>query len=97
MINLEEIQSRLDRGVASLVDTHDLLCEVERLRKHRESCMDNLKKGYETGMDKERHQVVQYLRYCSTLLEVSDLEKRSFQDFAIGIENREHWLRMWED
>jgi hypothetical protein len=33
MINLEEIQSRLDRGVASLTDTHGLLCEVERLRE----------------------------------------------------------------
>lgn len=33
MINLEEIQSRLDRSVASLTDTHDLLCEVERLRE----------------------------------------------------------------
>ena len=32
MIDLEEIQSRLDQGVASLTDTHDLLREVERLR-----------------------------------------------------------------
>lgn len=97
MINLEEIQSRLDRSVASLTDTYDLLREVEQLRKHRESCVESLKKGYETGMAEERYQVVQYIRYCSTLPEVSDLEKRSFKDFATGIENREHWLRMWED
>ena len=32
MINFEEIQSRLDRGVASLTDTCDLLCEVKLLR-----------------------------------------------------------------
>ena len=61
MINLEEIQSRLDRSVASLTDTYDLLCEVERLRKHRESCVDNLKNGYETGMAEERAAVVAYL------------------------------------
>lgn len=34
MIDLEEIQSRLDQGVASLTDAHDLLREVERLRDH---------------------------------------------------------------
>ena len=33
MIDLEEIQRRLDQGVASLTDTHDLLREVERLRE----------------------------------------------------------------
>ena len=33
MIDLEEIQSRLDQGVASLTDAHDLLREVERLRE----------------------------------------------------------------
>jgi len=36
MINFEEIQSRLDRGVVSLTDTCDLLCEVKLLRgEHR--------------------------------------------------------------
>ena len=33
MIDLKEIQSRLDRGVESLTDTYDLLREVERLRQ----------------------------------------------------------------
>lgn len=33
MIDLEEIQSRLDQGAASLTDAHDLLREVERLRE----------------------------------------------------------------
>ena len=32
MIDLDAIQSRLDRGVESLTDTYDLLREVERLR-----------------------------------------------------------------
>ena len=32
MIDLDAIQSRLDRGVESLTDTHDLLREVELLR-----------------------------------------------------------------
>ena len=33
MIDLDAIQSRLDRGVESLTDTYDLLREVERLRQ----------------------------------------------------------------
>ena len=32
MTDLDAIQSRLDRGVESLTDTHDLLREVELLR-----------------------------------------------------------------
>ena len=32
MIDLEQIQSRLDRAAESLTDTYDLLREVERLR-----------------------------------------------------------------
>lgn len=32
MIDLDAIQSRLDRGVESLTDTYDLLREVKRLR-----------------------------------------------------------------
>ena len=33
MIDLDAIQSRLDRGVESLTDTYDLLREVDRLRQ----------------------------------------------------------------
>ena len=36
MIDLDAIQSRLDRGVESLTDTYDLLREVERLRGEAE-------------------------------------------------------------
>ena len=36
MIDLEQIQSRLDRGVESLTDTYDLLREVKRLRGEAE-------------------------------------------------------------
>ena len=64
----------------------ELRAEVERLRKHRESCVESLKKGYETGMAEERHQLVQFLRSCS----------EDYQELTIWIENREHWLREWE-
>jgi hypothetical protein len=36
--------------------------EVERLRGHRESCTENLLKGYETGKAEERAAVVAWLR-----------------------------------
>ncbi len=36
--------------------------EVERLREHRESCTENLLKGYETGKAEERAAVVAWLR-----------------------------------
>lgn len=42
-----------------------LLDEVERLRKHRELCTENLLKGYETGKTEERERVVAYLRDVS--------------------------------
>jgi len=61
-LDLAAIQSRLDRGVESLTDTYDLLREVERLRKHRESCTENLLKGYKTGKTEERAAVVAWLR-----------------------------------
>ena len=47
MIDLDAIQSRLDRGVESLTDTYDLLREVKRLRAEA---------------DKERAAVVTWLR-----------------------------------
>jgi len=36
--------------------------EVERLKKHRESCAENLLKGYETGKAEERAIVLAWLR-----------------------------------
>lgn len=36
MIDLDAVQSRLDRGVESLTDTYDLLREVDRLRGEAE-------------------------------------------------------------
>ena len=36
MIDLDAMQSRLDRGVESLTDTYDLLREVDRLRGEAE-------------------------------------------------------------
>ena len=47
MIDLDAMQSRLDRGVESLTDTYDLLREVERLRGEAE---------------RERAAVVAYMR-----------------------------------
>jgi hypothetical protein len=40
----------------------DVVAEVERLRGHRESCTENLLKGYETGKAEERAAVVAFLR-----------------------------------
>ena len=39
-----------------------LVAKVERLRAHRESCVANLLKGYETGKADERAAVVAWLR-----------------------------------
>jgi hypothetical protein len=36
--------------------------KIEELLKHRESCVDNLLKGYETGKSEERAAVVKWLR-----------------------------------
>lgn len=47
MIDLEEIQSRLDQGVASLTDSDDLLREVERLRGN----MDAVRAALGNGAD----------------------------------------------
>lgn len=43
-------------------DLTALVAEVERLREHRESCTENLLKGYETGKAEERAAVVKWLR-----------------------------------
>jgi hypothetical protein len=39
-----------------------LVAKVERLRAHRESCVANLLKGYETGKADERAAVVAWMR-----------------------------------
>jgi len=41
----------------------DLTSEVLRLREHRESCTENLLKGYKTGKAEERAAVVAWLRW----------------------------------
>jgi hypothetical protein len=73
-------------------DIAALLAEVERLRGHRESCTDNLRKGYETGKAEERAAVVAWLNGCATegfillrINEACDAEK-----WALAIERGEH-------
>jgi hypothetical protein len=72
----------------------DVVAEVERLRGHRESCTENLPKGYETGKAEERAAeraaVVAWLRECALDPETTGAEMRLFQNQATTIERGEH-------
>jgi len=51
-----------------------LVAEVERLHAHRESCTENLLKGYETGKTEERAAVVAFLRQEANAPHPSELD-----------------------
>lgn len=71
-------------------DIAALVAEVERLREHRESCTENLLKGYETGKTEERAAVVAWLRECALDSEATGAEMRLLQEHATRIERGEH-------
>lgn len=91
-LNLEEIQSRLDRGVASLTDTHDLLREVERLREllldagwPRES------EGLAVlALQYERSAVVKWIRHLATDAREWSGVAYVYDGLADAIESGEH-------
>jgi hypothetical protein len=60
--------------------------KIEELLKHRESCADNLLKGYETGKTEERAAVVAYLREEAYL----KLYEATPEDVSDHIERGEH-------
>ena len=66
-----------------------LVAKVERLRAHRESCVANLLKGYETGKADERAAVVAWLREWQNTMD--DRITHDDLDYAIAvIERGEH-------
>jgi hypothetical protein len=91
MIDFRDVKARLAarRGQALSAgvdaDIAALVAEVERLHAHRESCTENLLKGYETGKAEERAAVVAWLR------EVADEWSSGMLDDVSGfIERGEH-------
>ena len=78
MIDLDAIKARLTAAIPgpwsveliahAPADIGALIAEVERLREHRESCTENLLKGYETGKAEERAAVVAWLRDKAPIL-----------------------------
>jgi hypothetical protein len=63
--------------------------KIEELLKHRESCVDNLLKGYETGKTEERAAVVAWLREQANSTTTDILRARDL-DAADLIERGEH-------
>jgi len=54
-------------GWPGFVTLSALVAEVERLRAHRESCVENLLKGYETGKAEERNAVLSERKRADSL------------------------------
>ena len=64
--------------------------EVERLREHRESCTENLLKGYETGKTEERAAVVAWLREVADAPETWVDDAIALRGASASIERGEH-------
>ena len=71
-------------------DIAALIAEVERLREHRESCTENLLKGYETGKTEERAAVVAFLRELADAPETYVDEAIALRGASASIERGEH-------
>ena len=74
------------RAEAELGCSVRLRADVQRLRGHRESCTENLLKGYETGKAEERAAVVAFLQAASQRWAVDD----PLNEAADHIERGEH-------
>ena len=64
--------------------------KIEELLKHRESCADNLLKGYETGKTEERTAVVAWLRELAEAPETYVDEAIALRGASFSIERGEH-------
>jgi hypothetical protein len=72
-----------------VIDLHNAIEEIKRLREYRESCTENLLKGYETGKSEERAAVVAWLREQANSTTTDILRARDL-DAADLIERGEH-------
>ena len=86
-MNIDNTCATVDEYNDLLAEYNDLLAEVERLREHRESCTENLLKGYETGKAEERAAVVAWLQAASQRWAVVD---DPLNEAADAIERGEH-------
>jgi hypothetical protein len=72
-----------------VIDLYNAIEEIKRLRHHRESCTENLLKGYKTGKTEERASVVAWLREQANSTTTDILRARDL-DAADLIERGEH-------
>jgi len=84
-VSLLQQEARIQQGISD-----GLAAEVEHLREHRESCTENLLKGYETGKTEERAAVVAWLREVADAPETYVDEAIALRGASASIERGEH-------